>query len=181
MIPHPRWLQRLRRHTRPDSHRWTFRPLFHERLEDRTLLTSATLSIVNGAPEYQASTGVALTVSVASSTYTFTDPEGITLGAGTSGWSITGDSAKGPSSTVTQSISIDTVNTSAGNDSVALMSVGTSAAPVPTYVAFSNDAGSADTVTLGGAPIGGTTSSPTGARRAFSEPSRSPTPPVRLR
>ena len=124
---------------------------------------------------------MALTVSVASSTYTFTDPEGITLGAGTSGWSITGDSAKGPSSTVTQSISIDTVNTSAGNDSVALMSVGTSAAPVPTYVAFNNDAGMPIRSRSAVPPLAERPRAQRAVRRAFSEPSRSPTPPVRLR
>ena len=130
--------------SRSRTRRRTFRPLFHERLEDRTLLASATLSISSsGALEYLASTGVTntLAVSLASSTYTFTDTESITLGSGTTGWTTTGDTAKGPSSTV----SSITINTLDGNDSVTITSVG-----VPTNIAFNDNQGNTDSVTLGG-------------------------------
>ena len=126
-----------------------FRPLFHEILEDRTLLASATISISgSGALEYLASSGVTndLTVSLASSVYTFTDTgETIALGPGTTGWHTSGHSVEGPSSTVS-SISINTLD---GNDKVAIVSVG-----VPTSIGFTNNPGNADTVTLGGSTNG---------------------------
>ena len=149
--PPLRRLERADRRVRRRERRRPFRPLFHDRLEDRTLLASATLSISStGALQYLASSGVtnALTVSLAPAagsipaTYTFTDTgEAITLGTGTTGWSIAGNSAQGPASTVT-SIAINTLD---GNDSVKITSVG-----APTSIAFTGDAGNTDAVTLGG-------------------------------
>ncbi len=124
-----------------------------EALEDRTLLATATLDINNstGLLTYVASSGVAnaLSVSVASSTYTFTDlGEGITLGAGAvaDNWKVlSANSVAGPATAV-KSISINTLD---GNDSVTLASV-----TLPTSVAFTNSPGNADAVTLGGASSG---------------------------
>ncbi len=143
-------LERPHRPLRGRMSRRTFRRLFHERLENRTLLASATLSISNGALNYQASSGVpnVLTVSLAPAagtvpaTYTITDTgESIALGSGTKGWTSSGNMVTGPSSTVT-SIAINTLD---GNDSVTIVSVG-----APTAIAFTGNPGNADTVTLGG-------------------------------
>ncbi len=136
------------------------RPVFLERLEDRTLLSgSATLDITNstGVLTYEASTGVTnnLTVSyvaatsTASSKYTFTDTgETITLGSGAraDGWTGSGTHTVTGAGTDVKSISINTLD---GNDSVAIQSSGATAA-----VAFTNQAGNADTVTLGGTANG---------------------------
>jgi uncharacterized protein (TIGR03118 family) len=129
------------------------RPLFLESLEDRTLLAgSAILDINNstGVLSYQDSAGTTnnLTVSYTSPKYTFTDTATITLGAGAKadGWTSSGaHTVTGPGTNV-KSIAIDLLN---GNDSVGIAS---SAAPA--VIAFTNQAGNADTVTLGGAANG---------------------------
>jgi uncharacterized protein (TIGR03118 family) len=145
--------------------------LVFEPLEQRTLLSSATLDISNsgstkGLLSYNPSGTVASDLSIKASTqvtdpvqgfskliYTVTDAsEPITLGSGATadGWTGSGtNTVTGPGSikTLTNTTYVSSVdlNMLAGNDSVTVASVG-----APVNLSFTNHAGDADSVLIGG-------------------------------